>query len=60
MAYYDIIFFIRFSLVYFLFSGSLVMEHLGETSNPFQGTVLYGSVTGAIGKYIGYINVLFP
>ena len=27
------------------------MEHLGETSNPFQGTVLYGSVTGAIGRY---------
>ena len=36
------------------------MEHLGETSNPFQGTVLYGSVTGAIGKYIVSIftNVL--
>ena len=32
--------------------GSLVMEHLGETSNPFQGTVLYGSVTGAIGTNI--------
>ena len=28
------------------------MEHLGETSNPFQGTVLYGSVTGAIGENI--------
>ncbi|XP_028397691.1 DNA damage-binding protein 1-like [Dendronephthya gigantea] len=35
--------------------GSLVMEHLGETSNPFQGTVLYGSVTGAIG-IIGQIS----
>jgi hypothetical protein len=46
-----------FLRVFFLFSGSLVMEHLGETSNPFQGTVLYGSVTGAIGKYIMYIFI---
>lgn len=34
-----------------MFSGSLVMENLGETLNPFQGTVLYGCVTGAIGKH---------
>ena len=32
------------------------MEHLGETSNPFQGTILYGSVTGAIGKSIVYLS----
>lgn len=35
--------------------GSLVMEHLGESSNPFQGTVLYASVSGTIG-IIGQIT----
>jgi len=29
--------------------GSLVMQHLGENSTPSQGSVLYGSVSGAIG-----------
>lgn len=30
--------------------GSLVMHHIGETSTPTQGCVLYGTVSGAIGK----------
>jgi DNA damage-binding protein 1 len=30
--------------------GSLVMQHIGETSTPTQGCVLYGTVSGAIGK----------
>uniref|UniRef100_A0A1B6IJV9 RSE1/DDB1/CPSF1 C-terminal domain-containing protein n=1 Tax=Homalodisca liturata TaxID=320908 RepID=A0A1B6IJV9_9HEMI len=29
--------------------GSLVMHHIGETSTPTQGCVLYGTVSGAIG-----------
>ncbi|XP_031549547.1 DNA damage-binding protein 1-like [Actinia tenebrosa] len=29
--------------------GSLVMEHLGESSTPFQGSILYGTVNGRIG-----------
>ncbi|KAK3726388.1 hypothetical protein QZH41_016253 [Actinostola sp. cb2023] len=29
--------------------GSLVMEHLGESSTPFQSSVLFGTVTGRIG-----------
>lgn len=33
------------------FSGSLVMQHSGETSTPTQGSVLYGTVNGAVGKY---------
>lgn len=32
-------------------SGSLVMQHSGETSTPTQGSVLYGTVNGAVGKY---------
>ena len=31
-------------------AGSLVMQHPGETSTPTQGSVLYGTVTGAIGE----------
>lgn len=30
--------------------GSLVMQHVGETSTPTQGCILYGTVSGAIGK----------
>ena len=30
--------------------GSLVMQHPGETSTPTQGSVLFGTVNGAIGK----------
>jgi len=30
--------------------GSLVMQHVGETSTPTQGCVLFGTVNGAIGK----------
>lgn len=33
------------------FSGSLVMQHSGETSTSTQGSVLYGTVNGAVGKY---------
>lgn len=29
--------------------GSLVMQNLGEKSTPIQGSVLFGTVTGAIG-----------
>lgn len=29
--------------------GSLVMQHVGETSTPTQGCVLFGTVSGAIG-----------
>ena len=33
----------------FCFVGSLVMEHPGEASTPFQGCVLFGTVNGTIG-----------
>lgn len=33
-------------------SGSLVMQHSGETSTPTQGSVLYGTVNGAVGKSV--------
>lgn len=29
--------------------GSLVMQHLGESSTPTQGCVLFGTISGAIG-----------
>jgi DNA damage-binding protein 1 len=29
--------------------GSLVMQHVGENSTPIQGSVLFGTVSGAIG-----------
>ena len=32
------------------FLGSLVMEHPGEASTPFQGCVLFGTVNGTIGE----------
>ena len=35
-------------------AGSLVMEHPGEASTPFQGCVLYGTVNGTIGKCEAY------
>ena len=31
-------------------SGSLVMEHPGEASSPFQGCILFGTVNGTIGE----------
>ena len=30
--------------------GSLVMENLGDSSTPHTGSILYGTVHGAIGK----------
>lgn len=33
--------------------GSLVMQNLGETSTPTQGSVLFGTVNGMIGKEQG-------
>ena len=30
--------------------GSLVMRHPGEMSTPTQGSILFGTVNGAIGK----------
>ena len=32
--------------------GSLVMENLGDSSTPHTGSVLYGTVHGAIGNYL--------
>ena len=33
-------------------SGSLVMQHAFESSTPTQGSVLFGTVNGAVGKAI--------
>lgn len=38
--------------------GSLVMQHVGETSTPTQGCILYGTVSGAIGKSISKSYIL--
>ena len=38
--------------------GSLVMRHPGEMSTPTQGSVLFGTVNGAIGKVIVSIFLL--
>ena len=32
--------------------GSLVMENLGDSSTQHSGSILYGTVQGAIGKNI--------
>ena len=32
--------------------GSLVMENLGDSSTPHTGSILYGTVHGAIGKML--------
>ena len=37
--------------------GSLVMENLGDASTPHTGSILYGTVHGAIGKDRDKINV---
>lgn len=37
-------------IIFFLVTGSLVMQHALESSTPTQGSVLYGTVNGAIGK----------
>ncbi|KAJ7367431.1 DNA damage-binding protein 1 [Desmophyllum pertusum] len=37
------------SLLMSLDHGSLVMEHPGEASTPFQGCILFGTVNGTIG-----------
>lgn len=39
--------------------GSLVMQNLGETSTPTQGSVLFGTVNGMIGKItpVGYTQL---
>ena len=34
--------------------GSLVMENLGDSSTPHTGSILYGTVHGAIGKFSTY------
>ena len=31
--------------------GSLVMQNLGDASTPHTGSILYGTVCGAIGKF---------
>jgi DNA damage-binding protein 1 len=37
--------------------GSLVMQHVGESSTPTQGCVLFGTVSGAIGLFT-FTNVM--
>lgn len=37
--------------------GSLVMQNLGETSTPTTGCVLFGTVSGAIGKIFKFVNL---
>ena len=37
------------------FAGSLVMQHPSETTTPTQGSVLFGTVNGAIGMVDGTI-----
>lgn len=32
-----------------IFVGSLVMQHPGESTTPTQGSILFGTVNGAIG-----------
>jgi DNA damage-binding protein 1 len=39
--------------------GSLVMQHVGESSTPTQGCVLFGTVSGAIGSFT-FIKVMSP
>lgn len=39
--------------------GSLVMQHVGETSTPTQGCILYGTVSGAIGLVTQIPSELF-
>lgn len=34
--------------------GSLVLQNLGESSTPTQGSVLFGTVNGMIGKHTGH------
>ena len=34
--------------------GSLVMENLGDSSTQHSGSVLYGTVQGAIGMFLFY------
>ncbi len=38
--------------------GSLVMENLGDSSTPHTGSVLYGTVHGAIGSFIFYLKAI--
>ena len=40
-------------------SGSLVMEHPGEASTPFQGCILFGTVNGTIGKTFCFLSSSF-
>lgn len=43
--------------------GSLVMQHVGESSTPTQGCVLFGTVSGAIGLFLltsVFLGVLSP
>lgn len=44
---------------WFYLSGSLVMEHPGEASTPFQGCVLFGTVNGTIGEKWSYPSFSF-
>ena len=37
--------------------GSLVMENLGDSSTPHTGSILYGTVHGAIGKIENIIQI---
>ena len=43
-----------------MFTGSLVMQHAFESSTPTQGSVLYGTVNGAVGKQTANTLTLSP
>ena len=38
--------------------GSLVMENLGDSSTQHSGSVLYGTVQGAIGMFLFYFILI--
>ena len=41
-----------------LSQGSLVMRHPGEMSTPTQGSILFGTINGAIGSFFEDIILL--
>ena len=44
-----------FRVILCYISGSLVMQHAFESSTPTQGSVLFGTVNGAVGKAIFFL-----
>ena len=41
-----------FKLTVVCVSGSLVMQHAFESTTPTQGSVLFGTVNGAVGEFL--------